>query len=262
MRNRRGAICVVDKLDLITRPRAGASRRLRIPGARRRRARHVSRAAGDGEGAARRPRHGARVGRRPARPARGQDRRSAGARANTRVVGRLHVEHGVLFVVAEDKRISQDFLVPPGEARDAQARAGGDGGDHRSSRPRRRSRWRAWSRCSATMPIPAWKSRSRCASTNCRTSFRRRGRASSAENCPNDVPKRTAAGAGPARTAAGDDRRRDRARLRRRGVLRAATAAASGWWWRSPTSAITCSQAMRSTRGVASAATRFIFRAA
>jgi ribonuclease R len=33
---------------------------------------------------------------------------------NTRVVGRLFEEHGVLFVVAENKRISQDLLVEPG----------------------------------------------------------------------------------------------------------------------------------------------------
>ena len=33
---------------------------------------------------------------------------------NTRVVGRLFEEHGVLFVVAENKRISQDILVEPG----------------------------------------------------------------------------------------------------------------------------------------------------
>jgi ribonuclease R len=36
-------------------------------------------------------------------------------RANRRVVGRLMEEHGICFVVAEDKRISQDVLVP-GEA--------------------------------------------------------------------------------------------------------------------------------------------------
>ena len=33
-------------------------------------------------------------------------------RANARVVGRLFVEHGVSFVIAENKRISQDILVP------------------------------------------------------------------------------------------------------------------------------------------------------
>ncbi len=34
-------------------------------------------------------------------------------RVNTRVVGRVFVEHGVVFVVPENKRISQDILVPP-----------------------------------------------------------------------------------------------------------------------------------------------------
>lgn len=41
-------------------------------------------------------------------------------RANSRIVGRLHREHGVQFVVAEDQRISQDILVPPGEQGEAQ----------------------------------------------------------------------------------------------------------------------------------------------
>jgi ribonuclease R len=34
-------------------------------------------------------------------------------RARDRIVGRLHAEHGVMFVVPEDKRISRDFLLPP-----------------------------------------------------------------------------------------------------------------------------------------------------
>jgi ribonuclease R len=34
-------------------------------------------------------------------------------RAHQRVVGRLFVEQGVMFIMAEDKRIAQDFLVPP-----------------------------------------------------------------------------------------------------------------------------------------------------
>ena len=33
---------------------------------------------------------------------------------NQRMIGRLFVEHGVYFVVAEDKRISQDILIAPG----------------------------------------------------------------------------------------------------------------------------------------------------
>jgi ribonuclease R len=34
-------------------------------------------------------------------------------RANSRVVGRVFVEHGVVFVVPENRRIAQDILVPP-----------------------------------------------------------------------------------------------------------------------------------------------------
>jgi ribonuclease R len=40
-------------------------------------------------------------------------------RGNRKVVGRLFVEHGVMFIIAEDKRISQDFLVPPDGAKGA-----------------------------------------------------------------------------------------------------------------------------------------------
>jgi ribonuclease R len=42
-------------------------------------------------------------------------------RANRRVVGRLHAEHGVLFLVPEDRRIAHDILVPPREAGRAKA---------------------------------------------------------------------------------------------------------------------------------------------
>ncbi len=42
-------------------------------------------------------------------------------RGNRRVVGRLHAEHGVLFLVPEDRRIAQDILVPPAEAGKAKA---------------------------------------------------------------------------------------------------------------------------------------------
>jgi len=41
--------------------------------------------------------------------------------ANTRVVGRLYDDHGIQFVVAENRRISQDILVAPGEAGGAKA---------------------------------------------------------------------------------------------------------------------------------------------
>ena len=36
-------------------------------------------------------------------------------RANRSIVGRLYEEHGIGFVVAENRRINQDLLVPPGD---------------------------------------------------------------------------------------------------------------------------------------------------
>jgi ribonuclease R len=42
-------------------------------------------------------------------------------RAKRRIVGRLHSEHGVLFLVPEDRRIAHDILVPPAEAGKAKA---------------------------------------------------------------------------------------------------------------------------------------------
>src|SRR6185503_13978776 len=39
----------------------------------------------------------------------------------TRIVGRLHAEHGVLFLVPSDRRIVQDVIVPPGAAGPAKA---------------------------------------------------------------------------------------------------------------------------------------------
>jgi ribonuclease R len=43
-------------------------------------------------------------------------------RASARIVGRLHTERGMLFLVPEDRRIAQDILVPPADA--GRARAG------------------------------------------------------------------------------------------------------------------------------------------
>jgi len=42
-------------------------------------------------------------------------------RANTRIVGRAMQEHGVMFVVAENRRISQDILIAPPEKGDRKA---------------------------------------------------------------------------------------------------------------------------------------------
>ena len=42
-------------------------------------------------------------------------------RGNRRIVGRLHAEHGVLFLVPEDRRIAHDIVVPPAEVGRAKA---------------------------------------------------------------------------------------------------------------------------------------------
>lgn len=42
-------------------------------------------------------------------------------RASARIVGRLHSERGMLFLVPEDRRIAQDILVPPADAGRAKA---------------------------------------------------------------------------------------------------------------------------------------------
>ena len=45
-------------------------------------------------------------------------------RANSKVVGRVHQEHGVWFVVAENRRISQDILLAPAEKKALKPKAG------------------------------------------------------------------------------------------------------------------------------------------
>jgi ribonuclease R len=45
-------------------------------------------------------------------------------RANDRVVGRVFVEHGVVFVVPENRRITQDILVPPEKKAKIKPKAG------------------------------------------------------------------------------------------------------------------------------------------
>lgn len=119
MRNRRDAICVVDKLDLargrVQGHRDGFGFLIRDDGG-------PDMFLGPKE--MHKVLHGDRVVVRQS----GTDRRGRPEgkivevleHAQTRLVGRLHAEHGVSFVTAEDRRISQDFLVPPGEAAGAQ----------------------------------------------------------------------------------------------------------------------------------------------
>ncbi len=118
MRNRRNAICVVEKLDLVPgRVQGhpdGFGFLIRDDGA-------PDMFLGPKE--MHKVLHGDRVVARQS----GVDRRGRPEgkivevleHAQKHLVGRLHVEHGVPFVAAEDKRISQEFVVPPGEERGA-----------------------------------------------------------------------------------------------------------------------------------------------
>ena len=115
MRNRKDAICVVDKLDLIKGKVQGHPEGygFLIP------EEGVDLFLGPKE--MRKVLHGDKVMAREI----GLDRRGRPEavivevleRANHRVVGRVHDEHGITFVVAEQKRISQEILVAPGQTR-------------------------------------------------------------------------------------------------------------------------------------------------
>ena len=114
MRNRRNAVCVVDKLDLI---------RGRVQGHPDGFGFLIPDSGGPdfflGPKEMQKVLHGDRVMARQS----GVDRRGRPEgnivevleHGQQRLVGRLKSEHGILIVVAEDKRVSQDFLVPPGE---------------------------------------------------------------------------------------------------------------------------------------------------
>lgn len=120
MRNRKGALCIAEKLNLIAGrvqghsdgfgfliPDAGGDDLFLSP-------KEMSQVM-----------HGDRVMVRPA----GVDRRGRPEgkivevleRVNKRLVGRLIRERGVVLVSAEDKRIQQDVLIPPGKDMKAQA---------------------------------------------------------------------------------------------------------------------------------------------
>jgi ribonuclease R len=112
MRNRRNAICVVEKLDLIRGRVQGHPDGF---GFLAREDRGPDLFLGPKE--MREVLHGDRVMARVS----GTDRRGRPEgkivevleRGHQRLVGRLRNEHGILFVAAEDKRISHEFLVPP-----------------------------------------------------------------------------------------------------------------------------------------------------
>ena len=95
------------------RPHRRARRRLRLPDPRRWRRGHLPRRQADVEGPAPRPCPSAASS---GSTARGGQRASSSRcleRANSRVVGRVLIEHGIMLVVPENRRINQDILVTP-----------------------------------------------------------------------------------------------------------------------------------------------------
>jgi ribonuclease R len=114
IRNRRDAICIVEKLDLVCG---------RVQGHRDGFGFLIRDDGGPDMFLAPKEMHKVLHGDRVVARQSGTDRRGRPEgkivevieHAQTRLVGRLHDEHGVLFVTAEDRLISQDYVVPPGE---------------------------------------------------------------------------------------------------------------------------------------------------
>ncbi|HET7261291.1 MAG TPA: ribonuclease R [Casimicrobiaceae bacterium] len=112
--NRKGELCVAAKLDIVTGavqghadgfgflvPDAGGND-LFLPPSEMRKVLHGDRASAKVVGVDRRGRPEGEIV-------------EVVQRANRKIVGRLHEERGVWFVEAENRRISQDLVVPPGE---------------------------------------------------------------------------------------------------------------------------------------------------
>ncbi len=120
MRNRKRAICVMDKLDLIKGKVQGhpdgfgflipddGSADLVLSAKEMHKALHGDTVMARVSGMDRRGRREASIVEML-------------VHGTTRLVGRLFAEHGIQFVVAENRRISQDILVAPGENCGAQA---------------------------------------------------------------------------------------------------------------------------------------------
>ena len=117
--NRKGELCIVAKLDLVTGTVQGHPDGYGFL---------VPDAGGDDLFLSPREMHKVLHGDRATAKRVGVDRRGRpeGAivdvleRANRELVGRIHEERGVWFVEAENRRISQDLIVPPGERAGAQ----------------------------------------------------------------------------------------------------------------------------------------------
>jgi ribonuclease R len=120
MQNRRGDLCVVDKLDLIKghiighpdgfgfmHPEDGTEDLFLSP-REMQKVMHGDRVMGREIGADRRGRREGKIV-------------EVLERANTHIVGRLVIEHGIMLVAPENKRITQDILIPAGNEGTAKA---------------------------------------------------------------------------------------------------------------------------------------------
>jgi len=117
--NRKGELCIVAKLDLVTGTIEGHPDGFGFL---------VPDAGGDDLFLSPREMHKVLHGDRVTAKRIGFDRRGRAeaeivdvlARANRELVGRIHEERGVWFVEAENRRINQDLMIPPGERGGAQ----------------------------------------------------------------------------------------------------------------------------------------------
>ena len=120
MQNRRGDLCVVDKLDLIKGRIIGhpdgfgfmhpedATEDLFLSPREMQKAMHGDRVMAREIGVDRRGRREGKIV-------------EVLERANTHIVGRLIIEHGIMLVAPENKRITQDILIPVGNEGNAKA---------------------------------------------------------------------------------------------------------------------------------------------
>ena len=142
-------------------------------------------------------------------------------RANRTIVGRLYEERGIAFVVAENRRINQDLLVPPGRARRARSPATSSSSRSSSSPRRSARRSRASSRCSAATPIPGMEIEIALRKHDLPHEFSLAAQQAGRQAADGGAPTRPHGPRRPHGAAARHDRRRDGEGLRRRRVLRA-----------------------------------------
>jgi cold shock CspA family protein len=159
-------------------------------------------------------------------------------RANQTVVGRLYDERGITFVVAENRRINQDLLVPPDER--------GVGEDGRRGRRRDRPAAlaaargdRACRRSSGGLHGPRHGDRDRAPQARSAARVLARRAQAGGEAGHGGHRARPRGSHRPARPRARHDRRRNGERLRRRRLLRAQGQRLSASSSRSPTSRTT-----------------------